>query len=483
MSSLPFPSSQYPLAWPDRPSSAYPPAASNTAYFPFPSATPSSSRPAAAALTRPALLSDGGGRIQPLYAPLPPPRLHTSPAPAFLAEVLQPAFRCSQPRSSTSSGCDESRVWELITAAIQQSEAVRAQADKEREEAVGQWAKKLREEWSERVTDLSDKLQLASETTAELKKRLAEAEKSVTELSKRIDKMEQEKRDSAPALNNGSSSSSSSETTHSQPAARASQSQPFCAPSQPATASPLSQRLTGDLRHAQQLQEEEEKLVRQKEKDREKAAQLAQQEDNGHKLAVLVQQRDDAEHKLTAAASQASDQPNGDDGADEEQEEEEEEEAAAMDETGEEKEPDETEADKVAEMEQSAESTRRSTTAVWSAPLPPPPSADLPWSASQPSPAARYSRRPVVAAAAEAERTAGHLEQLPALSPDLPSSQRASPPSLSPSLSLSSSMTSASGAVRKKARRRSETDRLREAAGLTLAGMGSAGTLEFPTGG
>ena len=69
---------------------------------------------------------------------------------------------------------------------------------------------------------------------------------------------------------------------------------------------PLSQGLSGDMRYAQQLQEEEEKLVRQEKEDRKKAVEIAKQEEDDRKYAELLQRREEFE---AGQAATNDDQP------------------------------------------------------------------------------------------------------------------------------------------------------------------------------
>ena len=70
--------------------------------------------------------------------------------------------------------------------------------------------------------------------------------------------------------------------------------QPSTSPST-APPPPLNPRLSGDMRYAQQLQDEEEKLAKQEEEDRKKAEELAKQEEDDRKFAELLQRREEFE--------------------------------------------------------------------------------------------------------------------------------------------------------------------------------------------
>ena len=307
MSSLPFTSFQYPFTWPDKLPLSSKPAATTLSYpFSLPSITPSLPQPLSASVY-PALQSDVGGRSSYCRPVLPleaAPRLHISPAPALLAEMLQPAFRSVQP--GPSGGCDESRVCELAAAAAQRSDAARAQAEAQKDAAMRQWAETVHrrldelaqltapqhsqsahsersEQMTRQLAAMSKQLQHAIATTEQLSQRVAAMESCVEHLNQRVQGLHE-------GHDNSMQTDGEVERTDSEPSSsgrRVKQPQPVNVLAHPEqattaaqsvlhpTASPATASQTSDSHESEEEDDEQDEcvLVEEKEGERQEAAE------------------------------------------------------------------------------------------------------------------------------------------------------------------------------------------------------------------
>ena len=419
MSSLPFSSSQPSLAWPESTLPSYQPATSAPSYpFPFSSTAPPLYR-SGAARTRSMLQSSGVSRVPTHCGPPPPSPLHVSPAPSVLAELLQPAFRGNQARLG--SGCDESRVCELVAAAIQHSDAARQRADAQKDAAVRQWAEGMQRQVDElaqrtapqhiqsavgeandrltrQLAALNTQLQRATVVADKLEQRVAAAENRLEQLDKCMSEMEEAQQraraEQATTSNDADSAGESTQTTCSLPPAAS-----------PAMASqPSLERATS------------EQAEKEKEDDDDEQAE-EEVEDDGEDEEVVDVTDEMSQHQLESSMS-------------------------------------------------AAEPTRHSPTTVTitaaAARLSPPPSSDLPWSAPRPASSAAYSRARSQSVAQPPADESAVAVTASVLSQHPPSSQLDSVLSSSP-MSVDTSNVSVS---RKKPRRLGEGARLRREAGL-----------------
>ena len=212
MSSPPFtsPFSHYPHGWADKPTASTASFTTAPSYpFPFPPAATSISRPPPSPAYQ-SLHWDAGSRSslacsQSLHPPPPLPRLHASPSPAVLAELLQPAFR--RHHSVSSSGCVESRVCELIAAAAQHSDSTRAHAEAQKDAAIGQWMQHCLDDVQRRVdgrferlhSERSEQAKKYDAAVCALRERLAAVESGVERLGERLAHMAEQQKKSSEA--------------------------------------------------------------------------------------------------------------------------------------------------------------------------------------------------------------------------------------------------------------------------------------------
>ena len=447
MSSLPFTSSHHPLVWTDKLTTSCTPSASTLSYpFPFPFSAPTLSR--AAAPGYPALQSAAGVRS---FASRPPPlsppavsRLHASPAPAVLAEVLQPAFRSSQPRASA--GYEEARVCSLIEAAMQHHDALRVQAEAQKDAAISQWMQRcmddMQRKMDERLAHLPTSSQLGSVHSG-LQRRVDRLLEQIH--SERNEQWAQQTK----ALSGVEQRVSAAESRVEQPDKH------FRGLDSKDASSRKDEEEVGEQTHSKQVS-----------CSGEAKRQLPAPVTNQSEQADAVLQAVSHPESSQAAASQAADSRADKEDKAGEVAEEEEEEAEVEDD------------DAVVEDNQrsaSAAPPRRSTAFEPFTQPSPTPSSTMTWlQPSQPKPTAQYSRR----ATAQAEAQSTLLQPL-----SQPTFQR--PPASSPPPSLQSSPSlatqlSAKCAARKKLRRRDEISRLREAAGSMSHAVHSM-EYDFPT--
>lgn len=125
----------------------------------------------------------------------------------MLAELLQPAFRSSQPRATAA--CDESRVCEILAAVVQRNDVLRAQAEAQQHAAINQWAEGVQRDMHQKVEELSEHIrqlqsqqqrsiqsannernqQMARQST-QLSEQQTQHDTATTEMSKRLSAVE-----------------------------------------------------------------------------------------------------------------------------------------------------------------------------------------------------------------------------------------------------------------------------------------------------